>query len=118
MTEDERLVREIFAEKDETSYYGLPENYPDSYLEKADYAEYLLQKSLSPTLCRLSRLRSLLRTAWKDGKDGLPKLITNNESFMALTHLAKVKSDVDEAFTEIQKICQDTIGAIDEEDQV
>jgi hypothetical protein len=110
-TGEERLLRAIFAEKDSEDDDGFSEDYPQSYSGKAHYAHFLLHKSLenlSPALCKLSRLRGLLQAGQKDGKDGLPRIITNNESRMVLQHLGKVKGDVNKAYCEICQIFKDT----------
>ena len=89
----------------------MPDNYPETYFEKADYALFCLHKvlgCLSPALVRASRLCRLLRVGEKDGKNTLPDIITHNESRMALKHLAMVKSDVDEAYQEILSIFENT----------
>ena len=125
MSKEERLLRAIFADKDEkdvnkaesnaadvdTDDDDLPDNYPETYVEKAHYAQFLLHKtleSLSPALTRISRLHGLLQISQKDGKNTLPEIITNNESRMALKHLAKVKEDVNKAYCEICQINKDT----------
>ena len=114
MTPEERLLKEIFA-KDDAENKGpegeMPDNYPDTYLDKADYALFCLHKSLksiSPALGRISRLCGLLRVSEKDGKNTLPDIITHNESRMALKHLTMVKRDVDEAYQEILSIFENT----------
>ena len=89
----------------------MPDNYPDTYLDKADYALFCLHKSLksiSPALGRISRLCGLLRVGEKDGKNTLPDIITHNEIRMALRHLTMVKCDVDEAYQEILSIFENT----------
>ena len=114
MTPEERLLKEIFA-KDDAENNGpeweMPDNYPDTYLDKADYALFCLHKSLksiSPALERISRLCGLLRVSEKDGKNTLPDIITHNESRMALRHLSMVKRDVDDAYQEILSIFENT----------
>lgn len=89
----------------------MPDNYPATYLDKADYAMHCMHKSLesiSPALGRISRLCGLLRVSEKDGKNTLPDIITHNESRMALRHLTMVKRDVDEAYQEILSIFEST----------
>ena len=91
--------------------WEMPDNYPDTYLDKADYALFCLHKSLksiSPALGRISRLCGLLRVSEKDGKNTLPDIITHNESRMALRHLTMVKCDVDEAYQELLSIFEST----------
>ena len=114
MTPEERLLKEIIA-KDDSQNDGpegeMPDNYPATYLDKADYAMHCMHKSLesiSPALGRISRLCGLLRVSEKDGKNTLPRIITHNESRMALRHLTMVKCDVDEAYQEILSIFENT----------
>lgn len=108
MTPEERLLREIFAKSEQDE---MPDNYPATYLEKADYAMHCMHKSLesiSPALGRISRLCGLLRVSERDGKNTLPTIITHNESRMALRHLVGVKRDVDDAYQEILSIFEST----------
>ena len=123
MTPEERLLKEILA-KDNSENNGpeweMPDNYPDTYLDKADYALFCLHKSLksiSPALGRISRLCGLLRVSEKDGKNTLPDIITHNESRIALTHLSMVKRDVDDAYQEILSIFENT-GTVSETERV
>ena len=108
MTPEERLLREMFAKSEQDE---MPDNYPETYFEKADYAMFCLHESLkyiSPALGRISRLCGYLRVCEKDDKNTLPRIITHNESRMALTHLTMVKRDVDEAYQEILSIFENT----------
>ena len=108
MTPEERLLREIFAKSEQDE---MPDNYPETYFEKADYALFCLHKVLeylSPALVRSSQLCRLLRVGERDGKNTLPDIITHNESRMALRHLTIVKRDVDEAYQEILSIFEST----------
>ena len=114
MTPEERLLKAIFA-KDDSENDGpegeMPDKYPDTYLDKADYAMHCMHKSLgsiAPALGRISRLCALLRVGEKDGKNTLPDIITHDGSRMALKHLAMVKRDVDEAYQEILSIFEST----------
>ena len=114
MTPEERLLKAIFA-KDDSENDGpegeMPDKYPDTYLDKADYALHCMHKSLesiSPALGRISRLCGLLRVSEKDGKNTLPDIITHNESRIALRHLTMVKRDVDDAYQEILSIFENT----------
>lgn len=91
----------------------MPDNYPETYFEKADNALFCLHKvleHLSPALVRTSRLCGLLRVGEKDGKNTLPRIITHNESRMALKHIAMVKRDVDDAYQEILSIFENSKG--------
>lgn len=120
MTLEERLLREIFAKSEQDE---MPDNYPETYFEKADYTLFCLHKvleHLSPALVRTSRLCGLLRVCEKDRKNTLPDIITHNESRMALKHLTMVKSDVDEAYQEILSIFESTKepGAVSETERV
>jgi len=111
MTKEERLLKAIYAEDGDDA---MPDNYPDTYLEKADYAEYCMIKLLeylSPALCRVSRLCAMLKAGQEGEKNTLPSIITNNETRMVLEPLARVKGDVDDAFTELLKIYNETKGA-------
>jgi len=114
MTPEERLLKDIFAKDDSENdgpEGGIPDNYPETYFEKADYALFCLHKSLefiSPALRRISRLCGLLRVSEKDGKNTLPDIITHNEIRMALRHLTMVKSDVDDAYSEMLAIFDST----------
>lgn len=108
MTPEERLLREIFAKSEQDE---MPDNYPETYFEKVDFAMFCLHKSLqsiSSALGRTSRLCGLLRGSEKDGKNTLPDIITHNESRMALKRLAMVKRDVDDAYQEILSIFENT----------
>lgn len=114
MTPEERLLKAIFA-KDDSENEGpdgeMPDNYPETYFEKADYALFCLHKvlgCLSPALGRISRLCGLLRIGEKDGKNTLPDIITHSESRMALRHLIMVKRDVDDAYQQILSIFENT----------
>ena len=114
MTPEERLLRALFTKSEQGEQDELdemPDDYPETYLEKADYAMYCLHKSLksiSPALGRISRLCGFLRIGEKDGKNTLPDIITHNESCMALKHLTMVKRDVDDAYQEISSIFENT----------
>ena len=93
-SKEERLLKAIFSEKDDAD-----DNYPETYAEKAGYAEYALTHTLqdiSAALWRLSRLDRLLFASEKDGENTLPDIITNNEVRMALTPLLRVENDVSE----------------------
>ena len=108
MTPEERLLREMFAKSEQDE---MPDNYPETYFEKADYAMFCLHESLkyiSPALGRISRLCGLLRVGEKDGKNTLPDIITHDGSRMALKHLTMVKRDVDDAYQEILSIFENT----------
>jgi len=110
MTKEERLLKAIFEDGDD----AMPDNYPDTYLEKADYAEYCMIKLLeyvSPALRRVGRLRAMLKAGQEGGENKLPDIITCNETRMALEPLARVKGDVDDAFGELLKIYNETKGA-------
>lgn len=114
MTPEERLLKDILA-KDNSENKGpegeMPDNYPETYFEKADYALFCLHKSLgfiSPALGRISRLCGYLRVIEKDGKNTLPRIIAHNESRMALRHLTMVQRDVDDAYQEILSIFENT----------
>lgn len=126
MTPEERLLKEIFA-KDDAENKGpeweMPDNYPATYLDKADYALFCLHKSLkyiSPALGRISRLCGLLRAGQEGEKNTLPDIITHNESRIALTHLSMVKRDVDDAYQEILSIFESTKepGTVSETERV
>ena len=109
MTAEERLLKTVFAEEDTDD--GKDGNILGSYSEKAYYTQFLLHKALenlSPALNRISRLCGLLQVGQKDGKNGLPSIITHNESRMVLQHLAKVKVDVNKAYCKICQINKDT----------
>lgn len=108
MTPEERLLNEMFTKSEQDE---MPDNYPETYFEKADYALFCMHKvleCLSPALVRTSRLCGLLRIGEKDGKNTTPDIITHDGSRMALKHLARVKSDVDDAYQEILSIFEST----------
>lgn len=108
MTPEERLLRALFTKSEQDE---MPDNYPETYFEKADYALFCLHKVLeylSPALVRASQLCGLLRVSEKDRKNTLPDIITHNESRMALKHLIMVKRDVDDAYQEILSIFENT----------
>ena len=93
-SKEERLLKAIFSENEDPN-----DNYPETYAEKAGYAEHTLTYTLqdiSTALWRLSRLDKLLFAAEKDGKNTLPNIITNNEVRMALTPILRVENDVNE----------------------
>ena len=93
-SKEERLLKAIFSENEDPN-----DNYPETYAEKAGYAEYMLTHTLqdiSAALWRLSRLDRLLFASEKDGENTLPNIITNNEVRMALTPLLRVEKDVRE----------------------
>ena len=95
---EERLLDEIFPDGD------MPENFPETPLDKAGYAEYVVLESLkdmSSALIRMSRLHSLLQVAEKDGKNELPDIILRNECAMVLKHLKDVRHGLYDAYTEI-----------------
>ena len=93
-SKEERLLKAIFSEKDDAD-----DNYPETYAEKAGYAEYALTHTLqdiSAALWRLSRLDRLLFASEKDGENTLPDIITNNEVRMALQPILRIENDVSE----------------------
>ena len=93
-SKEERLLKAIFSEKDDAD-----DNYPETYAEKAGYAEYALTHTLqdiSAALWRLSRLDRLLFASEKDGENTLPDIITNCEVRMALQPILRVENDVSE----------------------
>jgi hypothetical protein len=105
-SKEERLLKAIFSEKDDAD-----DNYPETYAEKAGYAEYALTHTLqdiSAALWRLSRLDRLLFAAEKDGENTLPDIITNNEVRMALTPLLRVENDVSEITEMLAEIYYET----------
>ena len=114
MTPEERLLKDIFAKDDSENdgpEWEMPDNYPVTYIDKADYALFCLHKSLksiSPALGRISRLCGYLRVSEKDGKNTLPDIITHNESRMAIMHITMVKRDVDDAYSEMLAIFDST----------
>ena len=111
MTPEERLLNEMFTKSEQDELDEMPDNYPETYFEKADYAMFCLHKvlgCLSPALGRISRLCGLLRIGEKDCKNTLPDIITHNESRMALRHLIMVKRDIDDAYQEILSIFENT----------
>jgi len=113
MTKERRLLKAIF---NETENDAAEDNYPETFLEKAQYAEYCLIKSLeylSPALRRVGRLRALLKAGQEGDKNTLPAIITNNESRMALESIVMFKRDADDAFAEIQTIYNETKGAVE-----
>ena len=105
-SKEERLLKAIFSEKDDAD-----DNYPETYAEKAGYAEYALTHTLqdiSAALWRLSRLDRLLFASEKDGENTLPDIITNNEVRMALTPLLRVENDVSEITEMLAEIYYET----------
>ena len=93
-SKEERLLKAIFSENEDPD-----DNYPETYAEKAGYAEYALTHTLqdiSAALWRLSRLDRLLFAAEKDGENTLPDIITNCEVRMALQPILRVENDVSE----------------------
>ena len=105
-SKEERLLKAIFSEKEEPD-----DNLPQTYAEKAGYAEYALTHTLqdiSAALWRLSRLDRLLFASEKDGEHTLPDIITNNEVRMALTPLLRVENDVSEITEMLAEIYYET----------
>ena len=93
-SKEERLLKAIFSENEDPN-----DNYPETYAEKAGYAEYALTRTLqdiSAALWRLSRLNRLLFASEKDGENTLPDIITNNEVRMALQPILRIENDVSE----------------------
>ena len=81
--------------------FEMPENYPETYAEKAHYAEYCVQKSLesiSACLRRIGRVRTFVSLG------SMPNIITNNETKMALKHLAFAMDDFKDAYRELKAI--------------
>lgn len=99
MTEQERkLLNAIFdTEEEGAGMEQMPENYPDTVLDKVSYSEYALISNLEyigKAINRLSFLHSLLLGAERGG--GLPDIITHNELRMALEPLLRVRADINE----------------------
>ena len=115
-SKEERLLKAIFSEKDDAD-----DNYPETYAEKAGYAEYALTHTLqdiSAALWRLSRLDRLLFASEKDGENTLPDIITNNEVRMALQPILRIENDVSEIaemLTEIYIETKQPKGAVKDE---
>ena len=113
-SKEERLLKAIFSENEDPD-----DNYPETYAEKAGYAEYALTHTLqdiSAALWRLSRLGRLLFAAEKDGENTLPDIITNREVRMALQPILRVENDVSEIaemLTEIYIETKQPKGAAD-----
>ena len=113
-SKEERLLKAIFSEKDDAD-----DNYPETYAEKAGYAEYALTHTLqdiSAALWRLSRLNKLLFASEKDGENTLPDIITNCEVRMALQPILRIENDVSEIaemLTEIYIETKQPKGAAD-----
>ena len=105
-SKEERLLKAIFSENEDPD-----DNYPETYAEKAGYAEYALTHTLqdiSAALWRLSRLDRLLFAAEKDGENTLPDIITNCEVRMALQPLLRVENDVSEIVEMLTEIYIET----------
>ena len=115
-SKEERLLKAIFGENEDSD-----DNYPETYAEKAGYAEYALTHTLqdiSAALWRLSRLNKLLFASEKDGENTLPDIITNNEVRMALQPILRVENDVSEIaemLTEIYIETKQPKGAVKDE---
>ena len=113
-SKEERLLKSIFSENEDPD-----DNYPETYAEKAGYAEYALTHTLqdiSAALWRLSRLDRLLFASEKDGENTLPDIITNCEVRMALQPILRVENDVSEIaemLTEIYIETKQPKGAAD-----
>ena len=113
-SKEERLLKAIFSENEDPD-----DNYPETYAEKAGYAEYALTHTLqdiSAALWRLSRLDRLLFASEKDGENTLPDIITNNEVRMALQPILRIENDVSEIaeiLTEIYIETKQPKGAAD-----
>lgn len=99
---EERLLKAIIGKEFEDD--ELPDNYPDTDADKIGYAGYVVTKSLeyiSPALRRLYRCEALCKL-------DPPKIITNNESRMALEHLIRVKRNIDDAYNEVLTVYKRT----------
>ena len=120
-SKEERLLKAIFSENEDLNDKASNDNYPETYAEKAGYAEYTLTHTLqdiSAALWRLSRLNKLLFASEKDGENTLPDIITNNEVRMALQPILRVENDVSEIaemLTEIYIETKQPKGAVKDE---
>ena len=116
MTKEERLLNAIYNYDDDKE---TPDCLPETFYEKAAYAELCLQKSLefiSPALRRISRLCRLLKIGLieeENGKTPLPDIITFHEARAALEYLFRVSSEVNETRELLVEIYDDTKGAAD-----
>ena len=93
---------------DKIDDFEMPENYPETLSDKAHYAEYCVQKSLesiSASLWRMSRVRTFVSLG------SMPNIITNNETKMALKHLAFAMDDFKDAYKELRAIFDATKDA-------
>ena len=103
---EERLLKAIFSESEKTD-----DTFPETYAEKACYADCIITgtlQNISTALWRLSRLSRLLTVSEKDGKNTLPDVITNNEVRMALSPLLHVENDVSEITQMLAEIYNET----------
>lgn len=96
----------------------MPDNFPDTPVEKVGYAEHVLTLTLSnigPALQRLGRLHRLLIIGERKEGEKLPDIITHNELRMALEKLLVVKEDVNEISDMLVEIFKATKPSAKEE---
>lgn len=105
----EKLLKAIFEEEIKQDSNEIPDNYPDTNDEKINYASYVIAQSLSafaPAITRITRLNKLSSLK-------CPNVILNNETRIALEHIAKIKLDIDEVYDELNIVFERTKGKKD-----
>ncbi|NLO32699.1 MAG: hypothetical protein GX117_04990 [Candidatus Hydrogenedentes bacterium] len=108
MEKEKKLLNEIL--NGEGGIEQMPENYPDTVLDKVGYAQYSLTRNLGnigKAVDRLSRLYTLLLVAEKSG-GVLPDIITNNELRMALEPLMRIQGNINELVEMLLPIYRET----------
>ena len=87
-----RLLKAIFDTLEEPD-----KDYPETAIEKINYAEGTLIDTLqnfSPAIWRLTRLDRLLAVSEKDGKNTLPDIIAYDESRRVIKTLLQIENDI------------------------
>lgn len=110
----DKLLKAIFTEDDQSDD-DMPDDYPDTDLEKVGYAEYVLAADLEyigKAINRLSRLYGRLKVTEKD-ENGLPPIIFQNELRMALEPLLRVRGGVNEITDTLLKIYREQKRLVD-----
>ena len=95
---EKRLLEAIFETDGEREIGGMPDNYPDTVIEKVGYSQYSLASDLAyigKALNRLGTVYNLLGAEENSGSE-LPAIILNNELRMALEPLMRVQADIND----------------------
>ena len=88
----------------------MPENYPDTVIDKVGYSAHVLVNDLRDigvAIQRLNRLDRLLYVTEKGGAE-LPGIILNNELRLALEPLLRLRADINEIVDWLLPIYRET----------